>query len=118
VRVSPDGLLLGPGSIARRYEELGGRVRWIGKPHGEIYRAALLALGGGPRDEVAAVGDSLQHDIAGAKAAGLATVFVTSGIHREDFSGAADAKGCIRALHALGTGPRSWPDWVVAAFVW
>jgi HAD superfamily hydrolase (TIGR01459 family) len=118
VRVSPDGLLLGPGSIARRYEELGGRVRWIGKPHGEIYRAALAALGGVPRHRVAAVGDSLQHDIAGGKAAGLATVLVTGGIHREDFAGARNAQDCVAALRALGAGPQAWPDWIIPAVVW
>ena len=118
VRVSPDGLVIGPGSIARRYEELGGRVRWIGKPHGEIYRAALAALGDLPRDRVAAVGDSLQHDIAGGRAAGLATVLVTGGIHEEDFAGVSDAQGYVAALHALGAGPEAWPDWIIPAFVW
>jgi len=118
VRVSPDGLMLGPGSIARRYEELGCRVRWIGKPHGEIYRAALAALGDVPRDRVAAVGDSLQHDIAGGKAAGLATVLVTGGIHRADFADAGNAQDCVAALRALGAEPQAWPDWIVAAFAW
>lgn len=118
VRVSPEGLLLGPGSIARRYEALGGRVRWIGKPQPEIYAAALAALGDPPPRRVAAVGDSLEHDIAGGRAAGLATVLIAGGIHHESFAGAADTDGCIRALRSLGVVPEAWPDWVIPKFRW
>jgi HAD superfamily hydrolase (TIGR01459 family) len=118
VRVSPEGLLLGPGSIARRYEELGGRVRWIGKPQPEIYAAALAALGGLPPGRVAAVGDSLEHDIGGGRAAGLATVLVAGGIHHESFADATDPGGCARALRSLGVAPEAWPDWVVPRFRW
>jgi HAD superfamily hydrolase (TIGR01459 family) len=118
VRVSPAGLLLGPGSIARRYEELGGRVRWIGKPNPEIYAAALAALGDPPPGRVAAVGDSLEHDIGGGRRAGLATVLVAGGIHHESFAEATDPGGCARALRSLGAGPETWPDWVIPKFRW
>jgi HAD superfamily hydrolase (TIGR01459 family) len=118
VRVSPEGLLLGPGSIARRYEALGGRVRWIGKPQPEIYAAALAALGVPPPRRVAAVGDSLEHDIAGGTAAGLATVLIAGGIHHESFAEATDTDGCIRALRSLGVTPEAWPDWVIPKFRW
>jgi HAD superfamily hydrolase (TIGR01459 family) len=118
VRVSPSGLVLGPGAIARRYEALGGRVRWIGKPHPEIYATALRALGDLPPRRVAAVGDSLEHDIGGGRGAGLATVLIAGGIHREAFSEAVDPAGCARALRALGVEPAAWPDWVVPRFRW
>ncbi len=118
VRVSPEGLLLGPGSIARRYEELGGRVRWIGKPNPEIYVAALAALGDLPPGRVATVGDSLEHDIGGGRRAGLATVLVAGGIHHESFAGVTDPDGCARALRSLGAAPETWPDWVVPSFRW
>jgi HAD superfamily hydrolase (TIGR01459 family) len=71
--VNPDKLMLtaagnapGAGRIAEIYEELGGVVTWVGKPFPEIYRAAAeLARVQNPRD-VLCVGDSIEHDIAGA----------------------------------------------------
>lgn len=70
----------GAGRIAELYESLGGRVSWIGKPHPEIYRAALAALGNPPPAEVLAIGDSIEHDIAGAHAAGCAAALVLTGV--------------------------------------
>ena len=39
------GLQPAPGAIASLYEEMGGKVEWIGKPYPEIYRAALALIG-------------------------------------------------------------------------
>ena len=47
------------------YEELGGEVVLLGKPAAVLYEEALRMLGL-RKDEVLAIGDSLQHDIAGA----------------------------------------------------
>lgn len=70
----------GAGVIARLYEELGGTVRWFGKPHGDIYRHAL-ALSGNPRaSSVVCIGDSIEHDIVGARCMGLDSVLVETGI--------------------------------------
>ncbi len=118
VGLSPDGLLLSPGVIARHYESLGGRVRWIGKPYPEIYVQALADLGNPPAGRVAAVGDSLRHDIAGGRAAGLATILVTGGIHQAGFAGAVDPVSRRAALSALDPAPENWPDWLVPAFRW
>ena len=53
-------------SSARQwYEELGGEVVLLGKPANVLYEEALRMLGL-RKDEVLAIGDSLQHDIAGA----------------------------------------------------
>ena len=69
------------GALARRYEELGGEVRWIGKPDPAIYGPALQMLGL-PRGSVLAIGDALRTDIAGATAAGIDACWVLGGIHR------------------------------------
>lgn len=69
-----------PGRIAQRYQELGGNCRIFGKPDSEHFEACLSQLQV-EKDRVAHVGDSLHHDIAGAVAAGIPSVFVTSGIH-------------------------------------
>lgn len=78
---SPRGFVESPGLLAARYEAMGGRVLYVGKPHGPIYAACLRALGELPRSAILAVGDSLEHDIVGARAQGLATCLVASGIH-------------------------------------
>lgn len=69
----------GPGRVAQCYESLGGQVTWIGKPHADIYHYALGQFGVSA-DRVLCIGDSLEHDIAGARAAGCASVLTASGI--------------------------------------
>ena len=84
---NPDKLMLtaagnapGAGRIAEIYEELGGVVTWVGKPFPEIYRAAVeLAQVQNPRD-VLCVGDSVEHDIAGANRFGAFAALVRTGV--------------------------------------
>jgi HAD superfamily hydrolase (TIGR01459 family) len=85
--VNPDKLMLtasgnapGAGRIAEIYEELGGDVTWVGKPFPEIYRAAAeLSQVQDPRD-VLCVGDSVEHDIAGANQFGAFAALVRTGV--------------------------------------
>jgi HAD superfamily hydrolase (TIGR01459 family) len=75
------------GALARRYEELGGRALYAGKPYAPIYDRALAlaerARGAAiERSRVLAIGDGMRTDIAGAERAGLDALFVTGGIHR------------------------------------
>jgi HAD superfamily hydrolase (TIGR01459 family) len=78
----PDGSVgTMPGVLADRYEALGGSVLHFGKPHAPAFDAACELLEGIPRSRVCHVGDSLAHDIAGANAAGVDSLFVSSGIH-------------------------------------
>jgi HAD superfamily hydrolase (TIGR01459 family) len=70
------------GSLAVRYQELGGDVRSIGKPDPAVYQPVLAQLAM-PKHRVLAVGDSLRTDIAGAAAVGLATCWVLDGLHGE-----------------------------------
>ena len=84
---NPDKLMLtasgnapGAGRIAEIYEELGGAVTWVGKPFPEIYRAAAeLSQVQDPRD-ILCVGDSVEHDIAGANRFGAFAALVRTGI--------------------------------------
>lgn len=76
-----DGQLVpAPGAIAGIYEDLGGSVEYVGKPHGAIFRHALggSATASG---RIIMIGDSPEHDLSGARAAGLATLLVRTGIH-------------------------------------
>lgn len=68
------------GMLAERYAKAGGRVIQRGKPDPAIYPPTLDLLGT-TREATIAFGDSLRTDLAGAKAAGIDSVFVLSGIH-------------------------------------
>jgi HAD superfamily hydrolase (TIGR01459 family) len=73
-----------PGLIAQRFIDMGGNCRSFGKPDVQHFEACLETLGlssGSARQKVAHVGDSLHHDVAGASAAGIPSIFVSSGIH-------------------------------------
>lgn len=72
------------GALALRYEALGGKVRWHGKPFPAVYDACLELLGVADRRRVLAVGDSLRTDIAGAARAGIDSVWIVGGIHAEE----------------------------------
>ncbi|MEM1343424.1 MAG: TIGR01459 family HAD-type hydrolase [Pseudomonadota bacterium] len=77
----PDGQTApGPGALAQAYANTGAPVEMIGKPHPAIFRAALAALSDPKPARVLMVGDSPEHDIAGAKAVGCATLLITSGV--------------------------------------
>src|SRR6201986_1564641 len=87
-----DRLIYCAGAIAELYRELGGEVIFYGKPHRPIYERAiqLATVHGGheidPR-RVLAIGDSVRTDLAGAHGFGIDLLFVTRGIHAEDFEG-------------------------------
>ncbi|MBA5779000.1 TIGR01459 family HAD-type hydrolase [Stappia sp. F7233] len=78
------------GALARLYEDLGGSVMILGKPHAPIYDAALdrlSAITGAPitRWDVLAIGDGLPTDIRGAVSQDIDVLFITGGIHASDF---------------------------------
>jgi HAD superfamily hydrolase (TIGR01459 family) len=73
------------GAIAAAYEDMGGRVTYAGKPYGPIYDMALAWLGERrastvERAQVLAIGDGVRTDILGAARAGIASVYIASGV--------------------------------------
>ncbi|MFI0843792.1 TIGR01459 family HAD-type hydrolase [Mesorhizobium sp. IMUNJ 23232] len=108
IMLTATGPTFGAGRIAELYAELGGKVEWIGKPYPEIYQAAL-DLAGNPRlDRVVGIGDSIEHDVVGAKNAGIASALVRSGILAD-----LDRAG----LEALYCRHGARPDHVLSRFV-
>lgn len=92
---NPDRLMLaggtlhpGAGALAEAYRAAGGPVRWFGKPHGDVYQAAFELLPGVRRARIFGVGDSIEHDIAGAAAQGCSGLLVRTGIiaDEDDFA--------------------------------
>ncbi|MCY4404868.1 MAG: TIGR01459 family HAD-type hydrolase [Rhodospirillaceae bacterium] len=105
------------GALAARYEQIGGRVRYFGKPYPDVYDLALAKLGLPPA-RVLAVGDALATDIAGANAAGLDSVLITGGLLADELDlapgEAPSARDLEQACRAAGVRPRA----ALAAFVW
>jgi HAD superfamily hydrolase (TIGR01459 family) len=106
------------GALAKRYEALGGTVRYHGKPFPGIYDECLAMLGLTDRSRIVAIGDGLHTDIAGARAARLAAVLVTGGINAATlgtFHGEAPDPALLARICAeAGVGP----DAAVPALRW
>jgi HAD superfamily hydrolase (TIGR01459 family) len=99
------------GALAARYEAMGGRVRYFGKPDPAIYQPVLAMLGI-DKSRVLAIGDALRTDIAGAAAAGLPSCWVLGGIHGAELG---HEQSRIEAAAAdAGLAPKA----VIPAFIW
>ncbi len=106
------------GAIARAYEEIGGSVRYYGKPHLSIYRRCFQLMGTIPAARIVAIGDSLRTDIAGARGAGIDAVFVVGGIHAEELGvkeGRLPPESRLRELFGRA---EIFPTASLPAFVW
>ena len=76
------------GALAEAYAAIGGEVFYFGKPHPPIYdlaRRRLAALTGGKDMTILVIGDGITTDIQGGVAEDIDTLFVTGGIHANDF---------------------------------
>ena len=97
------------GTVARAYERIGGEVRYHGKPHPGIYEDCFALIAAPARDRIAAIGDSLRTDIAGARAAGIDGIFVTGGLQGKalgaDPAGNVDAARLTAFCEAAGETP-------------
>jgi HAD superfamily hydrolase (TIGR01459 family) len=85
-----DTLIYCGGALAEAYRALGGTTILAGKPHPPIYEAALAMAVRETgrtveRSRVLAIGDGMITDVAGAANEGLDVLFITTGIHRDDF---------------------------------
>ena len=103
------------GSLAIKYEALGGKVRWLGKPRVEIYDYCFRELSGFHKSRIAAVGDSFRTDLAGAANAGVAPILVAAGVHAEELGNWPLDQD---SLEALADEWATRPAAVVPAFVW
>ncbi|KAK3001913.1 hypothetical protein RJ639_020739 [Escallonia herrerae] len=118
VTVEARDLRVMPGTLAAKYEELGGEVKWMGKPDKIIYKSAM-AMAGVEASDCIAVGDSLHHDIKGANVAGIQSAFITGGIHAEElrlckFGEVADQS----LIHSLASQFEAYPSYILPSFTW
>ncbi|KAM3376323.1 hypothetical protein P3S68_015038 [Capsicum galapagoense] len=118
VTVEAWALRVMPGALAATYKKLGGEVKWMGKPDKIIYKSAMEMAAVDASDCIA-VGYSLHHDIKGANAAGIASAFITVGVHATElglskFGEAADDN----SVHALALKNNAYPTYVLPSFTW
>jgi HAD superfamily hydrolase (TIGR01459 family) len=86
-----DKLIVCAGALAQLYEQMGGKTIYAGKPFAPIYdlTAAVAAKLRGHKvgkDEMLAIGDGARTDLKGAALQGIDCLFITGGIHAEDFT--------------------------------
>ncbi|KAI9074649.1 hypothetical protein K1719_042532 [Acacia pycnantha] len=118
VTVEARDLRVMPGTLAAKYEDLNGEVKWMGKP-GEIIYKSAMAMTGTDASDCIAVGDSLHHDIKGANVAGIKSVFITGGIHATELR--LDKYGEVADLlsvQSLAMEHNALPSYVLPGFTW
>jgi HAD superfamily hydrolase (TIGR01459 family) len=106
------------GALAERYEALGGKVRWHGKPYPSVYDTCLAKLGIAERGRILAVGDSLRTDIAGARRAGIASVWVAGGIHGEELGLTPGVEPDAARIAAVLEASGEKPIGTIGGFTW
>ena len=68
------------GSIAKIFEELGGEVDYFGKPYPLVYKQTQIV----ENKKILCIGDNLNTDIKGANIQNFNSLFISSGIHKNE----------------------------------
>ncbi len=105
------------GALALRYVALGGKVAFRGKPDPAIYHLAVEQLGL-PADRIAVVGDALETDVKGARAAGLRSIWCTGGIHAAALNTTYGAPADPAKAYALASAEGHIPNAIIPGFYW
>lgn len=124
------------GALAERYEALGGKVVYCGKPYLAVYKRAAALCGNPDRSDILMIGDSLRTDISGAHLFGIQSCLIAGGIHSVDLMPKGDeealtmerAQNLCNAFHARRESPiisklsdahqRIVPDFILPRLVW
>ena len=78
------------GSVAKVFEDLGGEVIYYGKPYKEVYNMCIS-----PNEKVLAIGDNLRTDIKGANNLNIDCIFISDGVHRDEFKDVSELKSLL-----------------------
>tara|TARA_Y100000590_G_scaffold313004_1_gene353811 strand:+ start:63 stop:875 length:813 start_codon:yes stop_codon:yes gene_type:complete len=68
------------GSIAKLFEELGGKVKYFGKPYPMVYQKSTNLQ----NKKVLCIGDNLNTDIKGSNIQNFNSLFILNGIHKNE----------------------------------
>ncbi|MGH8221421.1 MAG: TIGR01459 family HAD-type hydrolase [Woeseiaceae bacterium] len=116
-RLMPDCITEAQGVLAHRYEDLGGRVFYHGKPYPAIYRACLEVLGCSA-EKVIAIGDSVDHDVLGASRVGIRSALIPGGVHGAELGVAWGELPESQAWRRFAATAPARPDYLLASFNW
>ncbi|MCQ2914510.1 MAG: TIGR01459 family HAD-type hydrolase [Alphaproteobacteria bacterium] len=122
---SPDSFILkdgvpyiSAGGLAAHYQSMGGQVFWHGKPEANVFNYCVSGLDVQSKSRVAVIGDSLASDIAGAREAGLDTIFVAGGIHSKELGISRGQQPTADAVNDLFKKYGTSANIVMPAFLW
>ena len=79
------------GSIAQIFESIGGSVVYFGKPYKEVYSMCF-----NKKEKVLAIGDNLRTDIKGANNLNIDSIFISDGVHRDEFKNQNELQGLLK----------------------
>lgn len=113
--------VMGAGTIARRYQDFGGVVHYIGKPHQPIFKHCIKIL----QDhsiypgQTIMIGDSLTHDILGGNLVNIDTCLTKTGLHSMAFTNASTPASVDKALTLLANQYNNTrPKYLVNSLKW
>ena len=109
---------MGSGDIARRYEEFGGVVNYIGKPFPSLFQYAFDLFDDLYKSQICVLGDSLGNDIRGARYLDMDCALIASGIHKGSFSKVTSTFDIQKMLKNLTKNYGVEPTYFVPKFHW
>lgn len=71
------------GFFAQKFERFGGEVKYIGKPHSEVFNHLLKKIGTSDTKSILMIGDTIETDILGAEKAGICSALTLTGNGRK-----------------------------------
>ena len=113
--------LMGPALFSKRYQDFGGVVHYVGKPHMPIFQKCIQWMQEKEiyPGEMVMIGDTMAHDILGAYNANMDTCLIKTGIHNAHFMQAttpAETDKILNILTAQYNNIR--PTYLVDKFEW
>lgn len=95
--------IMGPGTLARRYQDFGGVVTYIGKPHQPLFKHCIKILQdkGIYPGQTIMIGDTMAHDILGASLVNIDSCLVKTGLHSGAFAKAITPADVDKTLNNL-----------------
>lgn len=113
--------IMGPGTLARRYQDFGGVVHYIGKPHQPIFKHCIKIMQekGIYPGQTIMIGDAITHDIMGGNLVNIDTCLVKTGLHATAFSNMTTPMGMDKALTMLAAQYNNVrPKYLVDSLTW
>jgi HAD superfamily hydrolase (TIGR01459 family) len=108
----------GSGEIARKYEEFGGVVTYIGKPFPSIFQYALSLFNDLYPSQICMIGDSLANDMRGARYLDMDCALIAGGIHKGSFSKVKSRDDIFKMIKILGKNYGVEPTYFIPKFHW